>query len=384
MEREGEFLEVDEIVVDSGLVDLQAPLISLNALTGTTNFKTKTVIGCPIRSTCPLVVTVAGGNKPITTIECKEFKWQFGSMAFTTDVMLLPLRGCEMVLGIQWLLKNAMINASVLRFPDFTKEFTLETDALEVVLGAVLLQEGHPIASLSKTLSAKHQLMSTYEKKFLAIVYALEKWRGYLLDRHFKIKSDHFNFIDILPKSQGKTVTLVVVDRLSKYAHFIPLCHPYTATDVVQVFLDNIYKLHGLAKIIVSNQDKTDGNTKVVNRYLECYLRYMSGEQPKHWMKWLSLAEWWVESVDRTLIVRKQAIELKKCKGAVVHEGNLPACNQDGVLMVEPLVTLDIRMLKKGNASVVFVLVKWTNGSKEDATWEPAEELQKRFPSFNM
>lgn len=60
-------------------------------------------------------------------------------------------------------------------------------------MGAVLLQEGHPIAFLSKTLSPKHQLLSTYEKEFLAIVQALEKWRGYLLDRHFKIKTDHFS-----------------------------------------------------------------------------------------------------------------------------------------------------------------------------------------------
>nr|GEX18681.1 retrotransposon-related protein [Tanacetum cinerariifolium] len=72
-------------------------------------------------------------------------------------------------------LKQAIVNAIVLRLLDFSKEFTLEIDASGVGLGAVLLQEGHLIAFLSKTLSAKHQLMSTYEKEFLAIVYALEK-----------------------------------------------------------------------------------------------------------------------------------------------------------------------------------------------------------------
>ncbi|GJR52082.1 retrotransposon-related protein [Tanacetum coccineum] len=48
------------------------------------------------------------------------------------------------------------------------------------------------IAYLSKTLSPKHQALSTYEKEFMVMLMALDKWRGYLLDRHFKIKTDHF------------------------------------------------------------------------------------------------------------------------------------------------------------------------------------------------
>ncbi|GKC30368.1 putative mitochondrial protein, partial [Tanacetum coccineum] len=64
------------------------------------------------------------------------------------------------------------------------------------------------------------------------------------------------DFIEALLVSQGKIVIMVVVDRLSKYAHFIPLRHPFTAAQVAWAFLDNIYKLQGLHSTILSNRDK--------------------------------------------------------------------------------------------------------------------------------
>lgn len=131
------------------------------------------------------------------------------------------------------------------------------------------------------------------------------------------------DFVEGLPTSQGKTTIMVIVDRLSKYGHFLPLTHPFTASQVAQLFLDNVYKLHGLPKSIVSDRDKvfisqfwqawfkhlkvdlkmstayhpqTDGQTEIVNKCLECYLRCMCGDAPKEWMKWLSLAEFWYNS----------------------------------------------------------------------------------------
>lgn len=61
------------------------------------------------------------------------------------------------------------------------------------------------------------------------------------------------DFIEGLPPSQGHEVIMVVVDRLSKYAHFLPLAHPYTTSSVAQIFLNNIFKLHGLSLSIVSD-----------------------------------------------------------------------------------------------------------------------------------
>jgi hypothetical protein len=68
----------------------------------------------------------------------------------------------------------------MLAIPDFNKTFVLETDASEVGFGAVLLQDSHPIAYLSKVVCAKNQALSTYEKECMAIILAVDKWRPYL------------------------------------------------------------------------------------------------------------------------------------------------------------------------------------------------------------
>ena len=59
------------------------------------------------------------------------------------------------------------------------------------------------------------------------------------------------DFIEAFPKIGGKSVILTVMDRLTKYAHFIPLAHPYSATTVAHKFVSEIVRLHGLPKSIV-------------------------------------------------------------------------------------------------------------------------------------
>lgn len=63
------------------------------------------------------------------------------------------------------------------------------------------------------------------------------------------------DFIEGLPKSEGHSVILVVVDRLTKFAHFIPVKHPYSAASIAQLFMDNVVKLHGLPGSIIIDRD---------------------------------------------------------------------------------------------------------------------------------
>jgi transposase InsO family protein len=113
---------------------------------------------------------------------------------------------------------------------------------------------------------------------------------------------------------------MVVVDRLSKSAHFLPLKHPFTAKSVAEKFVEAIIKLHGMPKSIVSDRDsvfvshfwqeffkmsgtklqlssayhlQTDGQTEVVNRCIEQYLRCLVHQWPKKWSFYLPWAEYW-------------------------------------------------------------------------------------------
>ena len=88
-------------------------------------------------------------------------------------------------------LKVAMVNTPVLALPNFSEPFTLETDACDSGVGAVLMQNNRPIAFFSKSLAASHQHLSIYEKELLALMMAIEKWRQYLQQNEFIIQTDH-------------------------------------------------------------------------------------------------------------------------------------------------------------------------------------------------
>jgi hypothetical protein len=133
-------------------------------------------------------------------------------------------------------------------------------------------------------------------------------------------KDISMDFITSLPKLGNKSVIMVVVDRLSKYSQFCTLQHPFTASMVAQLFMDQVFKLHGMMHSIVSDHDptfirnfwqelfklqgtqfhlsiayhpQTDGQTKVVNKCLETYLRCFASEKQHQWAQWIPLSEWW-------------------------------------------------------------------------------------------
>jgi hypothetical protein len=88
-------------------------------------------------------------------------------------------------------LKRAMMSTPVLALPNFEESFVVETDACDDDIGAVLMQKQRPIAYLSKAFSMKNRGLSIYDKEFLALLMAVEKWRTYLQRAEFIIRTDH-------------------------------------------------------------------------------------------------------------------------------------------------------------------------------------------------
>jgi hypothetical protein len=86
-------------------------------------------------------------------------------------------------------LKLVMSTPPLLSLPDFSKAFTLETDACATGLGVVLMQQGKPLAFFSKSLGPHSSTQSIYEKEALAILQALKKWRHYFLGNQVVIKT---------------------------------------------------------------------------------------------------------------------------------------------------------------------------------------------------
>ena len=118
--------------------------------------------------------------------------------------------------------KTALISPQVLKFPNFNKQFIVRTDASDVAMGAVLLQEHknvlHPVAYASKKFTETQlRYATTYEKEALALIWALEKFREYLLGKRFILQTDNaaLTFLYNHPKQMGKIGRWVL--KLSEY-----------------------------------------------------------------------------------------------------------------------------------------------------------------------
>nr|GEU33970.1 reverse transcriptase [Tanacetum cinerariifolium] len=295
------------------------------------------------------------------------------------------------VIGLHHL-SSRCINRS-LQDRGYAEEFMVETDASSKGIRAVLYQNGHPIAYWSKTLSAKHQALSTYEKEFLAVVAALDRRKGkVVVANDLELRKElvqHFHDEAIsghsgahkpdLSAYPGLIQPLPIPERIWKeismdFIKKLFASHGKLPESIMsgkeKVFLSNFLKalfaeLKVKLKISTAYHPQTDGQTEVANRSLGCYLRCMCGEKPKEDSR--------VKEVDRTLQATEEAIKvlkfhlkrsqdrmrilankhrteqqfkLKKCHGKDHSVGVLPYLREDGLLENKPMAILERRLEK--------------------------------------
>ena len=94
-------------------------------------------------------------------------------------------------------LKTALVSTPVLALPNFARPFAIETDASASGVGAVLTQDGHPLAYISRALGPKSRGLSTYEKEYMAVLLAVQQWRQYLQFAEFTIFTDQQSLVQL-------------------------------------------------------------------------------------------------------------------------------------------------------------------------------------------
>jgi transposase InsO family protein len=139
------------------------------------------------------------------------------------------------------------------------------------------------------------------------------------------------DFVEGLPRSKHVNCILVIIDSFTKYAHFLALSHPFTAASVAKLFLDHVYRLHGMPVAIISDRDRiftshfwqelfkladvqlqmsssyhpqSDGQTERLNQSMDTFLRCFANACPSKWSSWLPLAEFWYNSSPHSALGR--------------------------------------------------------------------------------
>nr|KYP76053.1 Retrovirus-related Pol polyprotein from transposon 17.6 [Cajanus cajan] len=210
--------------------------------------------------------------KPLTNMLKKDnFRW-------TQDAKLAFQR-----------LKELLSNTPILALPDFSKVFVVEVDASGGGIGAVLMQDHHPIAYISRILNLQQQSLSTYEKELLAVVFAVQRWRHYLLNRHFIVKIDHYSLKYILDQRLTTDFQQKWLAKLMEFDFSIE--YKKGQDNVVADALSRISPIECSSLIIQQLQ------SELVDRIREYWLSDVSLQNlinsPQNWSKWLPMAEWW-------------------------------------------------------------------------------------------
>ncbi|XP_071725748.1 uncharacterized protein [Rutidosis leptorrhynchoides] len=256
-----------------------APYISLNALTGVSDYQTmrvtcqvnKTVVqilidsgsthnfldinvakklGCTIKKGDTIPVMVPGGNTMYNASVCEALQWQISGETFVSDMLILPIGGCEMVLGIQWL---KLLSDIVWNFDQLKMTFNYAGHRVEL-RGKRAKVQWVKGKQLKKTISSQAQLNAT-----AVCVYPAQMWHiSAELSQEFegitKLLDDYSDIFDepkALPPRRQCDHRIPLLEG-SHPVNIRPYRHPPSQKDAIEIMvvellgngLSDIFKAH--------------------------------------------------------------------------------------------------------------------------------------------
>ncbi|KAA0062156.1 Ty3/gypsy retrotransposon protein [Cucumis melo var. makuwa] len=187
------------------------------------------------------------------------------------------------------------------------------------------------------------------------------------------------DFIEGLPKSHGWEAILVVVDRVSKYAHFLTLKHSYTAKTVVEVFVKEVMKLHGPRLPPSLDPIREHGDTQLHARSAAKGQRYSVGSIEEH-LKALRQTSLWKKHNEKLSPKYFEPYRIIERIGAVAYELELPnTATIHSVFHVSQLKKApeEVYAYRKNQATKEWeVFVSWKGLPPHEATWEDCSDLK--------
>ncbi|XP_058786123.1 uncharacterized protein LOC131660807 [Vicia villosa] len=289
------------------------------------------------------VIEVGNGDSVRNQGVCEGLKFQIQGVEFQQHFFLIELGGSEMVLGRDWLANLDNIEAN---FGELCLKWEVAGEKYNIQGDPSLCNRkgiGFYVQSLKgsrikgpevETSSEWDTLLTNFEDVFNMPAglppirehdHAIVLKTGATIPnlRPYRYPFYQKNEIEkiVMKMLQARIDTImVVVDRLTKYVHFLLVSHPYTAKYIAELFVKEVVRLHGFPSSIVSERDRvflnsfwselfkqartkrkyssayhpqSDGQTEVVNRCVETYLRCLTGLKLKQWPRWLAWAEYW-------------------------------------------------------------------------------------------
>nr|GEV74561.1 hypothetical protein [Tanacetum cinerariifolium] len=312
-------------------------------------------LGCKLKATCPMDVSVANGQVMSSLYECKGFTWTLQGVEFTSDVFILPLGGCELVLGVQWL---SILGDIKWNFKDLIMDFVYNDRRMVL--------RGTQKAAL-QWMSGKRQSKEISNGQVLCVY----------LNTLFSMSQTTtsppcLQITELLHSYQDVFVTPTLLPPKRKQDHRIPLVpntppinirpykHPPNQKDAKR----SQNKIKSMA-----DKHRSDRNFEVG---MKVYLKLQPYRQStvrkgthhkfaaNYYRPFVVIAKVGKVAYKLQLPLDSQihpvfyVSQLKLCKGTNHQVGVLPLCGPDGVLSVEPKAIIG-RRLSKLNNKAVFV-----------------------------